>query len=113
MTRRDELGVDDLEWEDPPGRVGAGRGMSPEVEALVDEAKKMIPALRTRPGKWAVLEAFDDVKKATARASSVRKHLKKCGADDDAIERRLLVRAARLLEGGAKIYIQLPKEASS
>lgn len=104
MTRRGdaELTVDDIEWEDPP-RAASGRGPSPEVQKLIADVLGMVPALRQRVAKWAVVESYTNPKDATARASSLRKAFK----GKDTVEGRLRFRAAKLLDGGAKVYVQL------
>lgn len=109
MTRRgaEAFEVDDIEWEDPPSGT-RGRAASPENQALVDVVLKMVPALRQRPGKWAVVEAYDEMKQATSKASWLRKHF----ADKtETVEGRLVFRAAKQLDqDGGKVYVQLPEE---
>lgn len=100
--RGDELSVDDLEWEDPPSGA-RGRGMTPEMAKLVADVLGMVPALRQRVGKWAVVESFDEIKTATSRAGSLRKHFR----GKESVEGRLRFRAAKLLDGGAKVYVHL------
>lgn len=106
MTKRPALGVEDLEWEDPPRRNGPGRQPSPEVQKLMDAALEMIPALRQRVDTFAVLEAFDEPKPATNMATALRKQFAR-HYPEDSVERRLFFRAAKLLEGGAKVYVKL------
>lgn len=77
--------------------------MSPEVEKIIADVAAMVPALRQRVGKWAVVDSYEDPKLATTRATRLRKHF----AAKETIEGRLRFRAAKMLEGGAKVYVQL------
>lgn len=69
----------------------------------------MVPALRERQEQWAVLEAFDEPKVATARSARLSREWK----DSEAIEARLQFRACKMLEGGAKVYVRLRKASAA
>lgn len=101
MAKSDLLTAEDLDWEEPPG--GYGRTGSGAVFDQAAEVRRMVPALRERVDKWAVLDTFDGQSVAPYRATKLRKIFAEC----ETIEARLQFRALRLPEGGSKLYVRL------
>lgn len=100
MTKADLLTAADIDWEDPPTSGRAGHGA---VFRQAEDVKRMVPALRERVGHWALLDAFEGQSTAPYRATK----LKRLFAESETIEARLQFRAARLPEGGSKLYVRL------
>lgn len=101
-SRSNVLSAADLDWEDPPRQ---GRAQAGETTALIEQVKAMVPALRERMDKWAVVEVYDGPKTAGNRATK----LKKCFGALDTIEARLQFRGAKILEEPekSKLYVRL------
>lgn len=100
--RKPLLAAADLEWEEPPHQ---GRAPSPEILALIDQVKAMVPALRERPDRFAVVEVFDGPKTAGNRANTLKKKF----GTLDTIESRLQFRGALIIEEPekSKLYVRL------
>lgn len=80
--------MSDIEFVDSPPPAAAGRGLSREVEELIDK-------LKTEPGRWAIVDRGD------RRGSRFR-----------TLQRRGCEVAGRMVDGEHLLYARWPEDAS-